>query len=207
VIDLISFLAIVVVVIVTPGQDTALTIRNTLSGGRGGGLATAVGVAGGQGVWTLAAATGLAALLVASEPVFEAVRFLGAAYLIYLGVQSLVAAWRGHRHEYGQAPIRALAPGTAFRQGFISNLGNPKMVIFFTSLLPQFVDPSAPTFLPLLGLGLVCCTLTVVWLSLYAVVVGRAGDVLRRSAIRRVVDAVTGIALTAFGIRLAAEKI
>ena len=93
--DLVAFLAISAVVIATPGQDTALTVRSTLSGGRLAGIATAVGVATGQSVWTLAASTGLAALLVASEPVFEGLRLLGAAYLICLGAHSLIAAVRG----------------------------------------------------------------------------------------------------------------
>jgi threonine/homoserine/homoserine lactone efflux protein len=205
--DLLAFLVIAVIVVVTPGQDTALTIRNTLSGGRSGGFATALGVVSGQAIWTLAAATGLAALLVASEPVFEAVRLFGAAYLVYLGVQSLVAAWRGRYVDHVASGSRALTPARAFRQGFISNLGNPKMVVFFTSLLPQFVNVTGPTLLPLLGLGFICCALTLVWLALYSVIVDRAGDFVRRSGLRRAIEFATGVVLTAFGIRLAAEKI
>jgi threonine/homoserine/homoserine lactone efflux protein len=204
--DVVAFLAIAVIVIVTPGQDTALTIRNSLSGRAIGGVATSLGVASGQGIWTIAAATGLAALLVASEPVFEAVRLFGAAYLIYLGAQSLIAAWRGHRHDLAISNGKPLAPATAFRQGFIS-LGNPKMVIFFTSLLPQFVDQAQPTLAPLLALGLMFCAMTFAWLSLYSLAVDRAGDFIRRSSLWRVIDSITGVILTAFGIRLAAEKI
>jgi len=92
--ELIGFLSVAVLVIVTPGPDTALTIRNTLLGGRTGGIATAFGVVGGQAVWALATSLGVVALLLASEPAFAAVRLAGAAYLVYLGVQTLVAAWR-----------------------------------------------------------------------------------------------------------------
>ena len=206
--SLAAFFAISIAVIVTPGQDTALTIRNTLLGGRRGGIATAAGVAGGQLVWTIAASAGITALLVASEPVFLAVRLAGAAYLIYLGATSLWQAWRGSAPAHlttGVSAAVALAPGRALRQGFLSNLGNPKMVVFFSSLLPQFVPTGGPTFLAMLGLGLVFCTMTLVWLSCYAWLVARAGTVLRRPRVRRTIDAVTGTILVAFGLRVAAE--
>jgi threonine/homoserine/homoserine lactone efflux protein len=189
-------------VIVTPGQDTALTIRNTLAGGRRSGLFTALGVAIGQATWTLAAAAGIAALLSASEPLFLAVKLAGTAYLVFLGVQTLVGALRGRGRHASELAGRATARGS-FRQGVISNLGNPKMAVFFTSLLPQFGGTS---FAALLGLGLVFCTLTFVWLSAYGFAVAKAGDVLRRPRIRRALDAVTGTVLVAFGVRLATES-
>jgi threonine/homoserine/homoserine lactone efflux protein len=197
-----AFLMVSAIVIVTPGQDTALTIRNSLLAGRGGGLATALGVSAGQAVWTLAASAGLAALLVASEPAFVALKLAGAAYLVYLGAQSLLAALRG-RHRPHAGGNGGPGSGRAFRQGLLSNLANPKMAVFFSSLLPQFGGTS---FASLFTLGLVFCTLTLVWLSAYAVVVARAGDVLRRPRVRRALDAVTGVALTVFGIRLATER-
>ena len=189
-----AFLAVSALVIVTPGQDTALAIRNTLLGGRRGGVFTAAGVAAGQATWTVAASAGLAALLRASEPAFLAVKLAGAAYLVYLGVQTLL------RH----GEMRPLAGGStrrAFRQGLLSNLGNPKMAVFFMSLLPQF----ATTFSAGLALGLVFCSMTFVWLTGYAFAVAKAGHVLRRPRIRRTLDRVTGAVLVAFGLRLAAE--
>jgi threonine/homoserine/homoserine lactone efflux protein len=192
---LVAFLGVSLLVIVTPGQDTALTIRNTLLAGRRGGLRTAAGVAAGQATWTLAASAGVVALLRASEPAFVAVRLLGAAYLVYLGLQTLLR--RGEvRLGAGGSPRRS------FRQGLLSNLGNPKMAVFFTSLLPQF----GSSFSALVALGLAFCSLTFLWLSGYAWAVARAGDVLRRPGIRRALDRVTGAVLVAFGLRLAAES-
>jgi threonine/homoserine/homoserine lactone efflux protein len=196
-----AFLGVSAVVIVTPGPDTALTIRNALAGGRRSGGFTALGVATGQATWTLAAAAGIAALLRASEPLFLAVKLLGAAYLVFLGAQALLAALRRRRHATEVGARRATASGS-FRQGVMSNLGNPKMAAFFTSLLPQFGGTS---FAALLGLGLVFCTMTFVWLSAYAIAVAKAGDVVRRPRIRRALDAATGTVLVAFGIRLATE--
>src|SRR5919106_2040817 len=146
--ELAAFLAVAAIVIVTPGQDTVLTIRNTLSGGRRDGALTALGVSAGQAVWTLAASAGVAAVIAASEPAFLALRLAGAAYLVYLGLQSLRSALRGTRHE-----VRMLRGRPApFRQGLLSNLGNPKMAVFFTSLLPQF---GASSLWSLLLLGVV----------------------------------------------------
>ena len=194
--ELLAFLGVSAIVIATPGPDTALTIRNTLMGGRRAGIFTAFGVSTGQATWTLAAAVGIAALLAASEPAFLAVRILGSAYLVWLGLQALLAAVRGHRRPPVRAPRRS-----SFRQGLLSNLGNPKMAAFFPSLLPQF----AGSFSALLALGLTFSALTLVWLTAYAVVVARAGDFLSRSAVRRAVEAVTGAVLVALGLRLATE--
>ena len=204
--SLAAFLGISAVVIMTPGQDTALTIRNTLLGGRRAGIATAAGVCSGQAVWTLGASLGLTALLLASETVFMVVRLAGAAYLIYLGAHSLWSAVRatGHLRDERVVGMR-LEPAKALRQGAVSNLGNPKMAIFFSSLLPQFVAPGPMSFAGMLGLGLVFVSMTFAWLTLYALVVERFGTVLRRGPVRRALDALTGAILVAFGVRLAVE--
>ena len=204
--DLTTFLAVAVLVIVTPGPDTALTIKNALAGGRRGGVLTALGVSGGQACWTVAASAGLAALLVASEPAFVALKLAGAAYLVFLGAHSLHAAIRRRPLPAAGEPRRELGGATAFRQGLISNLGNPKMAVFFTSLLPQFAGNGEASFVSLLALGLLFCAMTFVWLSAYALAVAKAGGVLRRPAVRRALDAVTGAVLIALGLRLATER-
>jgi threonine/homoserine/homoserine lactone efflux protein len=194
--ELLAFIGVAVVVIVTPGQDTALTVRNTLAGGRRAGVRTAAGVVCGQAVWALAASAGVAALLVASEPAFVALKLAGAAYLVFLGAQALRAAARRRTDVDRDAPA---VRGRELRQGMLSNLGNPKMAVFFSSLLPQFGD----SFPELLGLGLLFCALTMAWLTAYAATLARAGDILRRPRARRAIDALTGTALVALGLRLA----
>jgi threonine/homoserine/homoserine lactone efflux protein len=194
-----AFLAVSALVIVTPGQDTALTVRNTLFGGPSAGVLTALGVATGQAIWTLATGIGVGALLVASQPAFLALKIAGGAYLVVLGAQAL---WSALRPKPVMVERRARPRGRAFRQGLLSNLGNPKMLVFFTSLLPQFGHSAAG----LIALGLVFSSLTAIWLSGYALAVARAGDALRRGRLRRVLDAVTGCLLVALGLRLAAER-
>jgi threonine/homoserine/homoserine lactone efflux protein len=201
-----AFLGIATVVIVTPGQDTALTIRNSLLGGRRGGVFTAIGVSSGQAVWALAASVGVTAVLRASHPAFLALKLAGAAYLVFLGAQSLRAAIRGVARHAPAGRSAHSSARTALRQGFVSNLGNPKMAVFFTSLLPQFVPQGRASFGAFVVLGFVFATMTLAWLTAYAIAVARAGDVLRRPRVRRIVDAVTGLVLVAFGVRLAAER-
>jgi threonine/homoserine/homoserine lactone efflux protein len=196
--QLAAFLGVSLVVIVTPGQDTALTIRNTLGGGRRGGVLTALGVVSGQLTWALAASAGLSAVLLASRPVFTGLRLVGAAYLVFLGGQALVAAVRGRPVVSGGEARRS----AAYRQGVLSNLGNPKMVVFFTSLLPQF----AASFGAMLVLGLVFAAITLTWLTLYALAVARAASLLLRPRVRRTLDALAGVVLVSFGLRLASER-
>jgi threonine/homoserine/homoserine lactone efflux protein len=196
-----AFLGVSLLVIVTPGQDTALTIRNTLAGGRRGGVFTALGVVSGQLAWALAASAGLAALLLASQPAFTALRFAGAVYLVYLGVQALLSAI--HSTQSAEvSPSTPLGACTGFRQGVVSNLGNAKMAVFFTSLLPQF----GTTFWTMFPLGLCFAALTLGWLTIYAVAVAKARQLLRRPRVSRLLDAVMGFVLVSFGLRLATQR-
>jgi threonine/homoserine/homoserine lactone efflux protein len=198
--SLVTFLSVSALVIATPGPDTAITINGTVGGGRRGGVFTALGVSCGQAVWTLAASAGISALLVACEPAFLTVKYLGAAYLLYLGLHAIWSAAR-------KAPALPAVAGeparrgalACYRRGLLSDLGNPKMAVFFTSLLPQF----GTGFAALALLGLMFCAMTFLWLACYAMAVAKAGDLLRRSAARRVLGAVTGSVLVALGVRLA----
>ncbi|MFI6604223.1 LysE family translocator [Nonomuraea sp. NPDC050536] len=199
-----AFLGVSVLVIVTPGPDTAVTVSAALGGGRRGGVFTALGVSCGQALWTLAASAGVAALLVASEPAFLAVKYVGAAYLMYLGVHAIWSACRHHAVPTQQLSNPAERRGKLayYRRGLLSDLGNPKMAVFFTSLLPQF----GSTFAELAGLGLVFSAMTFGWLACYAVAVDAVGEALRRGPVRRAIDAVTGAVLIGLGLRLATEQ-
>ena len=205
-----AFLAVALVVIVTPGPDTALAVRNTVAGGRAAGILTAAGVAFGQIIWALATSLGIVALLVASEPLFLAIKYAGAAYLVYLGVHSLREAMRPSA-QFGPTstadPVRqSLRPGAAFRQGVISNLGNPKMAVFFASLLPQFVLIGEETFAQLLSLGLVFAAITLAWLAAISAALAHVGSRLRRPGVRRVLEGVSGAVLVSLGLRLALDR-
>ncbi|WP_448954931.1 LysE family translocator [Labrys neptuniae] len=209
---MLSFLAFIgmsTIVIVTPGPDTATTIRSTLLAGRTGGICTAAGIAVGQTVWALATSVGLAALLVASAPLFLTIKYLGAAYLIYLGILALrEALWpaeQGSGIAVESHPYSRVSPWMAFRQGLISDLGNPKMAVFFTSLLPQFAPMGGSTFATLLALGTVFAVMTFLWLTFYAAAIHKVRHVFQRPIVHRLVEGVTGMVLIALGLRIATE--
>lgn len=200
--SVLAFLGVAVFLFATPGQDTALTVRNTLVGGRRAGLSTVLGICAGQSIWVVSTGLGVGAIIVASELAFDTLRVLGIGWLLLLGVRAILGAMRSRPAE-DVAPDdrtgRELRLSAAFRQGLLSNLLNPKMVAFFTSLLPQF----ASSFTTLLGLGFVFNLMTLGWLGGYTLVVSRAARILGRPRVRQAIEAVTGIVMVALGARLA----
>ncbi len=200
------YLFISVLLILIPGPDTAIVTKHALLAGKRGGVFAAIGVALGLAIWTVAAAAGVAALLRASAAAFFVLKIVGAAYLVWMGVQLLrdrgLAVPEGGDLA-GVAERRV--ERKALRQGLLSDLSNPKIAVFFTSFLPQFVHGGRHGFAALLLLGLIFCLLTLLWLVVYAVLVGHVTAVLRRPAVRRALDQFTGVVLIAFGIRLAFE--
>ena len=198
------FLAVAAIVVVTPGVDMALVTRNALMHGRRAAVMTAFGINVGILFWVMAAALGLAAVVSTSATAFAVIKLAGAAYLVYLGLRALRSA-RADRVE-GQ-PIARSAPSSrlAFRQGLVSNILNPKIAVFFTSLLPQFVVAHASAG-NLLLLGLLFNAMGVGWLICYATVVARGRNVLVRPQVKRTLDRISGLVLVGLGTRLALEN-
>jgi RhtB (resistance to homoserine/threonine) family protein len=201
---LLAFAAVVAVIVVVPGPDMAIVTRNALGMGLRAALASALGVEVGLVVWAGVSALGLAALLRASETVFTAVKVAGAAYLLWLGLRTLRDSRRiGSTETRRSGPPGRARARAAFRQGLVSNLLNPKIAVVYTTLIPQFVVRERPALLQTASLAAVLIALGFVWLTVYAVMVARAGDVLRRPRVRVWLERVTGTALVGFGARLA----
>jgi len=203
---LLVFIGVAALVIVIPGPDTAVVTKNVLVHGRRAAFGTSIGVSAGLSVWTLAAAVGVASVVRASAVAFTVLKLVGALYLVWLGLQALRAARHaesGTRRAVNKPAMGALG---GFRQGFLSDLANPKIGIFFTSLLPQFVDPGHPVLLPFLALGGVFVLMTVLWLSAYCLIAARAAATLQRPRVKAAMDRFTGIVLIALGLRLAIER-
>lgn len=206
-VHLLVFVGVAAVVIVVPGPDTAVVTKNVLVHGRRAALGTSLGVSAGLAVWTLAAAVGVASVLRTSTLAFTALKLVGALYLIWLGAEALRAARRAEPGTRSSpADKRVIGPLGGFRQGFLSDLANPKIGIFFTSLLPQFVDPGHAVLLPFLALGAVFVLMTLLWLSAYCLVAARAAKTLQRPRVKAAMDRVTGAVLIALGVRLALER-
>jgi len=200
-----TFAMTALLLVMMPGPDQALITRNVLTGGRGAGMLTMAGGALGVAVHATAAAVGLSALLLASAEAFTALKVVGVAYLLWLGVQTLRAA---RRTAPEPAEVNTLVAtgrrGAYLRQGFLSNALNPKVALFFVTFLPQFLptESGSPRADALL-LSAVFAVLYVAWFSTYVAAVARLGRWLRRPAVRARVDRVTGVLLVAFATRLA----
>jgi threonine/homoserine/homoserine lactone efflux protein len=184
-----------------PGIDTAMVLRVTLRGGRADGLKTAAGCATGLFVHAGAVAVGLAALIAASATAYHALRLAGAVFLIVLG---LVTILRPARRPH--APKLDLR-GHPFTLGLLTNLGNPKALLFFLTVLPQFLPASTAAALPTaLALAAIPVSCSFGGLAAWAVLSGRARTALQTPKARRIQERVMGSVLVALGIRVAAER-
>jgi threonine/homoserine/homoserine lactone efflux protein len=188
---------------VVPGPDVAVVTRVALGSGRRAGAWTAAGVAAGCLVWGGLTVAGLAAILAASAEAYTAVKLIGAAYLVFLGVQAL---WRSR--PVTEPPVVEVAPdrdGRPIVTGLLTNLLNPKIAVFYTGLLPQLVPAGAPVEATLLGLVVVHAVLTLAWLNAYAALLHRARSTLTRPGVRRAMERLTGCVLIGFGVRVATQ--
>jgi threonine/homoserine/homoserine lactone efflux protein len=200
------FIATAVLLVITPGQDTFFILGRSLSGGRAAGVAAALGISAGSVLHTFAAALGLSALLATSQYAFMAVKFAGAAYLIFIGVRALVTRSKGLPGE--GAGAGADGHWSAFRQGIVSNLLNPKVALFFLALMPQFIDSaSSQKVVAFLALGLSFVTLGVVWCVVLAIAAAKLrGVFLRRPSMANVLNKIAGAMFIALGLRLATAR-
>lgn len=199
-----TFFLVSAVLIITPGPDTAITTRNALRGGWRAASLTAAGVALGQLVWAAASVGGLVALLAASALAFTLVKLAGAAYLVFLGVRTLLSSPHGGQEHPGEAGRRRGPRGGYFAAGLVNNLLNPKCAAIFLSVIPQFVHPGDP--LPAVVLmGGLFALMTLVWLNLVGAVLARAG---RRFGGRaeRAANILAGTVMIGLGLRVAATR-
>jgi threonine/homoserine/homoserine lactone efflux protein len=200
---LIAWVALSALLIATPGPDTALIIRNALAAGPRASTMSALGVAVGTVVWVAAATIGVGVLLESSSTAFTILKLAGAAYLGYLGLRSLLSKSPEDRRT--PAARTTLDDRTAWSQGFLSNLLNPKTGAFFVTVMPQFIVPGDPPARLVLMVAAFEVML-LVWLIAYGHVVSRLGRSGLGTRVRTVMTRLTGIVLIGLGARLAFER-
>lgn len=199
------YVAASLALILTPGQDMLYVISRSLAQGRAAGVYSAVGVILGILVHTALAALGVGAILQASEALFLALKLAGAAYLVYLGLKMVLARTQGLGVDTPAAPLR---PSSLVWQGLLSNVSNPKIVLFFFAFLPQFVDPaSAHPTRDLALLGVIYAGLGLPVKAGVGLAAGSLSDALRRRPQALAwVNRASGAILVALGLRLAATE-
>ncbi len=201
-----EFLIFAAVLVLIPGPDFAVVTKNTLLGGRRRGRWTALGICSSNALQGTAAAAGLSALIVQAQPVFEAIKWAGVGYLAFLGAQAIRSAIRGRYPPVGDESSstgRGDALG-GWRQGFVSNVTNPKVLVFYLAILPQFLRPgSAPGWL--LAFAWSHAVLSLLYLLAVTAGLARLRRLLSNRRVRRAMDATTGAVLIGFGAKLATE--
>lgn len=202
-----AFAAVAALMTMSPGPDTLLVVRNSMRGGRTEGFVTTLGICSGLYVHAVLSALGVSAVVAHSTAAFAALKFAGACYLVWLGLQSLRSGLRGG----GGAVLAGAAPGGAgpvrcFREGFLTNLLNPKVIVFYLALLPQFIAPSEAALAKSLLLAGIHFAEGILWLGLVAHLVDRSRRFFLHPALRRWIDTACGAVLVALGARLALEQ-
>jgi RhtB (resistance to homoserine/threonine) family protein len=201
------FVLMCIFLIILPGPDTAIATKNTLAVGRSGGLKTALGTCCALLIHTSAAVLGLSAIIVKSALLFSVFKYVGAVYLIYLGVKTLWSLKK--REEAASVEMntdKQFVNTSCFKQGFLTNILNPKVAVFFLTFLPQFVDPGSNTFIPFLIMGITYTVLTSVWFLLYVYLINQISAFMKRPKAQNMIEGITGTILIGFGIKLALEK-
>ena len=201
---LLTFTLTAALLAITPGLDTALVLRMSVASGGRRGLSAALGVAVGCLLWGAVVATGLGALLAASDRLFAVVKWIGAIYLVWQGVVLLRS--RGFRAESMQSDAGAETTGSAFAKGFLTNALNPKVGVFYLTLLPQFVPPQIDFALFIFLLAAIHVALSLLWFVLLIALSQRSMCVLQKPSVVAVLDRITGLVFLGFGVKLAVSQ-
>jgi threonine/homoserine/homoserine lactone efflux protein len=213
ILNLPAFLTATLLLMFIPGVDMALVTRQVVVHGRRAAFGTLAGLLVGGLVHAAFATIGLSAVLLASSAAYTTVKLVGAAYLVVLGIQTIWVSWRngsihgdGKDLEFTGSSGRPMRLRHAFLLGFLSDITNPKVALFFLTFLPQFVMPSSDAAAEIAFLGALFNAIATSWWIGYVFVLDRVSEWLRRSAVRRIIEQVTGLVLVSLGLRVAIER-
>jgi threonine/homoserine/homoserine lactone efflux protein len=200
-----AYLVAATALVITPGPDTMFVLASSASGGSRSGVAATMGITTGGFVHTTFAALGISALIAASPTAFDVLRIAGAIYLLWLGLKALTAFWQGLRNGAALKPAEGERSfWSAYRRGFVSNVLNPKVGVFYVAFLPQFTNPDLGNIpLQIFLLGLVPNLMGIVWLGGLSFLSGRAAEAFARNRrVRAWLDGVAGVVYVALALRI-----
>lgn len=196
-----------ILLIILPGPDTAVVTKNTLVVNKSAGIKTMLGTLCALMIHTSAAVFGLSAIIVKSAWAFSIIKYIGAIYLVYLGVKTLIAMRKRKAAAVEVVTDSPKPQYSSFIQGFLTNLLNPKVAVFFLTFLPQFIDPKADTLLPFLIMGITYTVLTAIWFVFYIFLLHQIRTFMNKPQTQKAMEGVTGAVLIGFGVKLAFEKL
>lgn len=199
------FVVMCIALIILPGPDTAIATKNTLLSGKSGGLKTMLGTCCALLIHTAAAILGLSAIIAKSAFLFGVFKYVGALYLVYLGVKTLWAL-KNNQDTTEIDTSQALVNKSFFKQGFLTNILNPKVAVFFLTFFPQFVEHNSNTFVPFLVMGITYSVLTAGWFIFYIYLIHHIRAFMKKRRTQQIIEGLTGAVLIGFGLKLALEK-
>ncbi len=200
------FVFMAFMLIILPGPDTALITKNTISKRKTAGIQTTCGTLTALLIHTLAAVFGLSALIVKSAFLFSILKYVGAIYLIYLGCKSFIFLLKKQSNIEKDGEANKYVDESYFKQGFLTNLLNPKVAVFFLTFLPQFAGTGNNAFIEFFALGLTYTVLTLLWFIFYIYLINYISEFMKKPSTIRMVEGLTGGILILFGLKLAFEK-
>jgi RhtB (resistance to homoserine/threonine) family protein len=202
-----AFLIAITILTLTPGLDTALVIRNTSRSGGIDGCVTSLGICMGLFVHAIFSAVGISAILLQSAELFQVMKWIGAAYLIWLGLNSLKDAFKNTNNiNITDAQVLNFNAKRSLREGFLSNVLNPKTAIFYLAFLPQFINPKYSPFIQSITLASIHFMIAMLWQCSLAGALNSAKKMLKSSAIMRWMEGVTGTVLILLGVKLLMDE-
>lgn len=206
--DFWAFFIAILLLTITPGLDTALVIRNTTRGGWKDGITCSLGICCGLFVHATLSAVGLSVLLVGSAELFTAVKTVGAIYLIYLGIQSIRSTFNRHQVMIttGEKGKDSKPLAVSFKEGFLSNILNPKTAVFYLALLPQFINPEYSAFIQSLLMASIHFIIAMLWQGGIALLVEKAQEIMASEKVTKRIERVTGMVLIVLGGNLLVSK-
>ncbi len=199
----VAFLLVAGLLTITPGADMALVMRHALRGGTRPAFFASLGICLGTLIWGALSALGVSVIFARSAVAFAVLKYVGGAYLVYLGARALSEAVRGHATPRVAKNTKVPGNTNAFTQGLATNLANPKVAVFYVTFLPQFVAPDRPVLSQSVFLASTHVVMGLIWLVLYARFIDRMAAILLTDRVKRRIEAATGAVLMALGIRLA----
>jgi len=202
---LVTFLIAITLLTIAPGADTVLVIRNSLRAGTADGVVTTLGICSGLFIHATVSAVGISLIILQSAWLFTGLKYLGALYLLYLGFSTLRHAGANDQAIAAQSAAGNLRIGRSLREGLLSNVLNPKPIVFYMAFLPQFIDPMGSALAQSLMLASLHFVISVLWLCLVAVMADRMRILLRDKSVRRSMDGLLGLGLCGFGLLLATD--
>ncbi|WP_447400698.1 LysE family translocator [Vibrio harveyi] len=202
-----AFLIAITILTLTPGLDTALVIRNTSRAGLKDGCMTSLGICFGLFVHAFFSAVGISAVLAQSAELFQMVKMVGAAYLIWLGLSSLRALMKSNGGiAVSEQTHQAYSGKRSFREGFLSNVLNPKTAVFYLAFLPQFVNPEGSPLMQSMLMASIHFMIAMVWQCGLAGALNSAKSLLKNASFMKWMEGATGAVLVALGVKLLVEK-